>query len=199
MEDVLIVEDGQAERERLRDLFNSAGYRVIACSTVSEAEKVLEAAEFKIAFFDIGLNDRSGSYLFSSVKKSGRIANIIIYTGNPSGHLRQRFQREGASDYIVKGSSQATSERLLERVSELIGEPQESCFSGVELTKFLKEHIPAKSWLMFFDSDSKVPPCGKCGAKEYLVTFAQQPQVPPQINGLVICSLCGQPMDPEVG
>jgi DNA-binding response OmpR family regulator len=199
MEDVLIVEDGQVERDRLKDLFSSAGYGVVACSSVGEAEQVLLGAEFKLAFFDIGLNDRSGSYLFSSVKRSGKIANIIIYTGNPSGHLRQRFQREGASDYIVKGSSRASSEQLLERVKELIGEPQQRVVAGVELTAFLRQFVPVKSWQLFFDSDGKVPPCNKCGAKEYVVTFAQQPQIPPEVNGIVVCAVCNHVMDPEVG
>jgi DNA-binding response OmpR family regulator len=199
MEDVLIVEDGQVERERLKDLFISAGYGVTACSSVTEAEQILSANEFRLAFFDIGLNDRSGSYLFSSVKRSGKVANIIIYTGNPSGHLRQRFQREGASDYIVKGSNQAGSQQLLARVKELIGLPQQRAVEGVDLNTFLHQFIPAKFWKLFLDVDGKMPACCDCGSRDYVVTFAKHPQVPPEINGEVVCAACGRIMDPEVG
>ena len=39
MKDILIVEDGKQERERLEKLFLDGGYSVLACSSVGEAEK----------------------------------------------------------------------------------------------------------------------------------------------------------------
>ena len=50
-----------------------------------------------------------------SLSRSKQVEFIIIFTGNPSAHLQQRFLAEGAVDYIVKGSSQAKGEQPLRK------------------------------------------------------------------------------------
>ena len=65
MADILIVEDGKNERERLLNLFSERGYQVEAAETVSEAEGLLQSTSFRLAILDIGLSDKSGSHLFS--------------------------------------------------------------------------------------------------------------------------------------
>jgi len=115
MKDILIVEDGRQERERLEQLFSASGYSVSACESVGEAEKLLQRERYRLAILDIGLNDKSGSYLFSSLKQGDRASYVIIFTGNPSVHLKQRFLAEGAVDYIVKASLQAQNDNLLRR------------------------------------------------------------------------------------
>src|SRR5437016_4051940 len=122
MKDILVVEDGRKERDRLQALFSGAGYSVVACESVGEAEKYLTQEGFRLAILDIGLSDKSGSYLFNTIKRGGRVSYIIIFTGNPSVHLKQRFIDEGAVDYIVKGSPQAKNDLLLNRITEIIGE-----------------------------------------------------------------------------
>ncbi len=91
MKDILVVEDGVKERERLRNLFTKEGYKVSACESVGEAEEELKTQNFRLAILDIGLSDKSGSYLFNSIKRLNKVTYIIIFTGNPSVHLKQRF------------------------------------------------------------------------------------------------------------
>ena len=199
MKDILIVEDGQGERDRLLNLFKQKGYSVVACATVGEAEHALQIDAFQIALLDIGLSDRSGSYLFNAIKRGGRVSHILIFTGNPSVHLKERFLDEGASDYIVKGSPAAESEQMLRRVEELIGGAQPPAVEGMPLQEFLTRCVGEKSRKLFLEGDGSLPRCGKCHAADYRVTFLQQAQVPPQVQGLVVCAGCGAPMDLEVG
>lgn len=198
MKDILIVEDGIQERERLEQLFTQAGFAVIACETVAEAEEVLQREGFRLAILDIGLNDKSGSYLFNKIKGSSAVSYVMIFTGNPSVHLKQRFLDEGAVDYIVKASSQAGSEQLLARVKDLLGELSTSSPQGMPLDDLLRL-LPEKSRQLFLEMDGSYPECASCGARGYLVTFAHETQMPPDISGRVVCESCGAAMDPEIG
>lgn len=198
MKDILIVEDGRQERERLETLFVDAGYTVTACESVGDAESALEGDQFRMAILDIGLNDKSGSYLFNSLKQNDSVSYIIIFTGNPSVHLKQRFLDEGAIDYVVKASPQASNDQLLNRVQELLGEtssPGEGA-AVLSLQEFLNL-VPEKSKQLFY-VDGDIPACTSCGANEYVVRFSHQPQMPPEVNGIVVCSGCGEAMDPEI-
>lgn len=198
MKDILIVEDGKPERERLEKLFSSSGYSVSAFETVGEAEQCLRHEEFRLAVLDIGLADKSGSYLFSSIKRQKRVAFVVIFTGNPSVHLKQRFLEEGAVDYIVKGSPQAQNDAFVARVREIIGEAHMAQRSGIALEEFLAKYVLETSRQLFLDMQNAVPECAACGGRSYLVTFSHQAQVPPVIHGQVICAACGKQMDPEI-
>lgn len=198
MKDILIVEDGRPERERLEKLFQQAGFAVTACESVGEAEKSLQHTQYRLAILDIGLGDRSGSYLFNSIKRLKSAAYIIIFTGNPSVHLKQRFLDEGAVDYIVKGSAQAQNEAFLGRVREIIGEAHAQEPLGIDLEEFLEKYVESKSRKLFLDMNNSFPECSSCGARRYLVKFSEQPQIPPDISGKVVCASCGKVMDPEI-
>lgn len=198
MRDILIVEDGDQERERLLKLFGDAGYTVQACQTVTEAERASEREGFRLAILDIGLADRSGSHLFHTIKQGRRAAHVIIFTGNPSVHLKQRFLDEGAVDYVVKASPQSTNSAFLARVRELLGEPKKRGGEGILLDTFLRTYVTESSRRLFLESDDTFPACTNCKGREYVVTFSHQPQLPPNVTGAVVCVGCGRPMDPEV-
>ena len=198
MKDILIVEDGHHERERLVKLLTAGGYSVRGCESVKDAEAALAGESYRLAILDIGLNDRSGSVLFGAMKRAGTVPYVLIYTGNPSVHLKQRFMEEGAVDYIVKGSPQAIGDALLHRVNEILGSAQVSAVHGIPLEEFLKAHVGDASRKLFLDGDNALPECPRCRARNYVVTFARRPQVPPELVGEVLCAACGAPLDPEV-
>jgi len=198
MKDILIVEDAAKDRERLVKLFSTEGYTVVSCESVGQAEKSLEHERFRLAVLDIGLSDKSGSYLFNTIKNTDKVAYIIIFTGNPSMHLKQRFLDEGAADYIVKASPQSQSDQLLARVKDIIGAARSQTVSGIDLDYFLGQYVQETSRKLFLDMDNSYPQCQSCGSKQYVVSFSQKPQVPPEIHGSVVCGNCGTPMDPEV-
>jgi len=197
MKDILVVEDGTPERERLLTLFNDAGYAVEGCARVGDAEAILQLRSFRLAILDIGLHDKSGAHLFTELRRQGKTTFIIIFTGNPSVHLKDRFISEGAADYIVKGSRAAQSDMLLARVRELIGEPSSELPDGIPLDEFLSRCVPPTTRALFLNNDNSLPVCS-CGGSQYVVSFAQNPQLPPDIKGIVVCADCGSPMDPEI-
>lgn len=199
MKDILIVEDGVKERERLKNLFTKAGFRVSACESVQEAEDELQAQTFRLAILDIGLSDKSGSYLFNSIKRINKVSYIIIFTGNPSVHLKQRFIEEGATDYIVKASPEAQNDKFLARVKEIIGEAESPDCEGMDLDIFLDKYVNEVSRKLFLEETEKFPPCKNCGSKKYKVIFHHQTQMPPDISGQVVCVDCGALMDPDIG
>jgi CheY-like chemotaxis protein len=198
MKDILIVEDGAKERERLTRLFSEAGYTVAAFESVGEAEQSAEREQYRLAILDIGLNDRSGSYLFDRLKRHRTPPQVIIFTGNPSVHLKQRFLGEGAVDYIVKASPQSHGDQFLTRVKELIGPSGVKEVLGIELLEFLERYLPPTSRPLFLTMDNQCPKCRQCGQDRYVVTFAQQPQIPPTLTAVVVCGGCGTPLDPAV-
>ncbi len=198
MHDILIVEDGYAERERLRNLFATAQFSVSCAESADEAEELASREQFRLAILDIGLADKSGTHLFERFKRTARIPYIIILTGNPSVHLKQRFLDEGAVAYIVKASSAAANDTLLELVRSLLGAGSSAAVRGIPLADFVKQYLDEASRQLFMDADNKFSHCAKCGSTTYVVSFAFKTQMPPQVEGKVICSACGTEMDPEI-
>lgn len=199
MQDILIVEDGRHERERLERIFSADGYRVSAAESAQEAEALLLRESFRLAILDIGLADKSGSYLFDVMRRAGKIPYIIILTGNPSIHLKQRFLDEGAVAYIVKASSAAGNEPLLDQVRSLLGASDVRGPSGIPLSDFLTLYAGDATRELFYDADRQLPQCGECGARDFIVTFDHRTQIPPLVEGKVICVQCQREFDPRVG
>ncbi|MFN8392108.1 MAG: response regulator [Bdellovibrionota bacterium] len=199
MRDILIIEDGLHERERLKDVFTHAGFAVSTAESAQEAESLLAIESFRLAVLDIGLGDKSGSYLFEVMKRSGRVPYIIILTGNPSTHLKQRFLDEGAVAYIVKASNAAGNEALLDLVRSMLGSSDAKVQSGMPLADFLRLYVEESSRELFLDKDHQLPLCAHCSSADFVVTFNHKTQLPPLVEGKVICAHCLKDLDPEVG
>lgn len=199
MRDILIVEDGRKERERLAALFEKAGYAVVPTESVSEAETVLREEPFRLVILDIGLGDRSGTHLFQFIRRIHPDTRIIVFTGNPSVHLKDRFLNKGATDYIVKGSPESSDKKFLNRIQEMLPLSTDAeKLSGIPLDRFLKLYINEKSRKLFSDIDDQIAPCAKCQGKDFIVSFEHQLQMPPEVIGKVLCASCGSEMDPEI-
>ena len=200
MKDILIVEDGLHERERLVRLFSAAHYSVLCAESAVEAEQLLAADQFRLVILDIGLEDKSGSHLFEHLKSHAEIPYTIVLTGNPSTHLKQRFLDEGAHAYIVKASAAASNDSLLQTVKSLLGDAAvRTASTGIPLAEFAKKYLNESSRELFLDVDQQFPACARCGGKNYIVSFSHKTQLPPLVEGKVMCADCAHVMDPEVG
>lgn len=198
MRDILIVEDEPSERDHLKHLFERAGYSVLAAASVDSAQEILQNEKVRLAILDIGLGDRSGSYLFEYLRRTARAHFVLILTGNPSPHLQKRLTDEGAVDYIVKGSPRAADAMLAERVHSILGTPLPPHERRMPLGDFLQRFLPEPMRALFMDVDDQFPACRGCGSRNYVVTFEDRTQVPPEVNGIVVCEGCGRAMDREV-
>lgn len=199
MADILIVEDGLHERERLAKLFAGAHFTVSSAESVQEAERLLALESFRLTVLDIGLGDKSGSYLFEQLKRSNQVPYIVVLTGNPSVHLKQRFLDEGAAAYVVKASQAAENDSLLDLVRSLLGESEGDITQGIPLADFLRAYVNEASRELFLDEQGELAPCAHCGEREFTVSFGHRTQLPPMVEGRVICSRCRMEMDPKVG
>lgn len=199
MSDILVVEDGATERERLRKLFTDAGYKVDVAEDSKTAERILSLKNIRLLLLDVGLSDRSGSHLFSKIRHTYRAPITVILTGNPSVHLKRRFLEEGAAAYILKASFESENEQLLKKVETLLGNADFPSRLGIKLEDFLSSQLREDSRKLFLDLENKISNCQNCGYNDFIVTFDHKTQLPPCVEGLVICSKCGAKMDPEVG
>lgn len=105
-EKILIVEDDEALRERLRDYF-SLKNEVTLAKDLKEARHALEEKTFGVIILDLILPDGSGLALFESEECS---CPVIILTDLGSDESIISGLGAGAADYVVK----PVSEKVLE-------------------------------------------------------------------------------------
>lgn len=207
MADVLIVEDNPAEREHLQQAISSAGFVTESTDSVSAAKSLLSEQQFRLALIDVGLSDQSGSHLFEFIRSNDSVPYVIVRTGNPSLHLKQRFLQAGAVAYLVKATPEAAATSVVGLIQSLLGEVSVSAGTksvlaekaqGLKLGDFLDRLIGLDSRALFFESDGTLGPCPCCGSTDYVVRFDHQPQIPPEVHGLVVCAECGEKFDREI-
>ena len=87
---------------------------------------------------------------------------------------------------------------LCERVEELLGAASKQAATGISLDNFLRQYANEKSEKFFLDDRGEFPKCKSCGANSYVVVFSHKPQMPPEIEGQVLCSDCGALIKLEV-
>lgn len=200
MPDILIVEDGLKERERLEQLFLKADYTVNAVDTASKAESLLDLKQYRLCLLDIGLSDKSGSLLFDQIIRKSPKPLVLILTGNPSVYLKQKFIEEGAAGFILKGSAEAESKNLLNTIQSLLGSSSSSKdVLSIELEEFLKLYIPEISEDFFLNEKGNVKACSACSGTNIIVRFSHKTQLPPLVEGEVVCQSCSEPYDIKVG
>ncbi len=199
MPDILIVEDGLHERERLEKLFTTGGFSVRTAESASIAEDLLSVNKFRLCVLDIGLSDKSGSLLFQTIRRQDPKPLVVILTGNPSIYLKQKFLDEGAVSFILKASPESENENLLASIKSFLGSPETVRHSGIELSEFLKSYVQDSSRELFLNDDLKIVACRSCSKNNFEVIFTHKTQLPPLVEGKVVCADCGEIYDPEVG
>jgi len=123
LSDILVIEDRKIEREHLVSIFKKKGYSIKSADSIKSAKTLLEKSLYRLALIDLGLADGAGSPVFEMVNESEKVDYILILTGNPSPHLKQRFLDQGAAGYIVKGTKDASSDSLKQQVESILGGP----------------------------------------------------------------------------
>ncbi len=99
MKKVLIIEDDAAINELLGIHLEIAGYSVSNCSTISEAQGLIQEKP-SIIILDLGLPDGDGKALIPEIKE--REIPIIILTARKSLTEKVKGLNQGADDYMEK-------------------------------------------------------------------------------------------------
>jgi len=109
---VLIVEDDAAIQNILRMLFEANGFRVVVADTAARGEQDARLHRPDILVVDLGLPDRDGLNVITSVRLWSPVPIIVLSARSAETQRLAAFER-GADDYIMKPFS---APELLARV-----------------------------------------------------------------------------------
>jgi glycogen phosphorylase len=104
---ILLVEDDESVAQTMRELMKRLGSFVqetVRVGTLAGAMEAVSGSAFDVVILDLGLPDSQGLDTF--LQLHGRIPRvpIVVSTGLDDENLAMKAVREGAQDYLVKGS-----------------------------------------------------------------------------------------------
>jgi two-component system, NtrC family, sensor kinase len=113
---LLIVDDDAAARERLRDIFETAQYRVVTATEAASALRVLKGVRCDLVALDLEMPGVDGLALCKLLRAQPTTSKLPIIALSESDDETRKVQAftAGADDYITKPS---TPGELLSRVS----------------------------------------------------------------------------------
>jgi len=117
---LLVAEDSVTARTQLRQILESAGYRVTTAADGMEALANLQSGEFDLLVTDVEMPRLDGFGLTARVRRDQRLADlpVILVTALDSREDKERGVEVGANAYIVKrGFNQ---QRLLDTIRTLL-------------------------------------------------------------------------------
>ena len=112
---LLIVDDDPSSRDRLRDIFEHASYRVVTANEAASALRVLKGVRCDLVALDLempGVDGVALCKLLRSQPSTGKLPIIALSESDDESRKVQAFNA-GADDYITKPS---TAGELLSRV-----------------------------------------------------------------------------------
>jgi two-component system, cell cycle response regulator len=103
-ETIAIVDDDNSIRNLVRFLAKRAGYKLLECTTGSEAREKLPGADWDLAILDRRLPDMDGVVLADELKRDPELRNrfVIMLTGEADQDDKIEGLDQGADDYITK-------------------------------------------------------------------------------------------------
>jgi two-component system NtrC family sensor kinase len=113
---LLIVDDDHAARERLREIFETAQYRVVTANEAASALRVLKGVRCDLVALDLEMPGVDGLALCKLLRAQPTTSKLPIIALSESDDEARKVQAftAGADDYITKPS---TPGELLSRVS----------------------------------------------------------------------------------
>jgi two-component system, cell cycle sensor histidine kinase and response regulator CckA len=106
---ILLVEDNPLEARLVLRLLQAASPHNDChhCTSISDALARLSRQAIDIILLDLNLDDSSGYDTFARVRAAAATSAILVLSASEDEELAVRTVREGAQDYLVKGSFDA--------------------------------------------------------------------------------------------
>jgi DNA-binding response OmpR family regulator len=101
MAQILVVDDAETIRSRVRMLLEQAGHGVLEAGTGREALRVLYAEKPDIVLLDVSMPDMDGWEALERIRELTWVP-VLMVTARDAPPERVRGLRGGADDYIVK-------------------------------------------------------------------------------------------------
>jgi two-component system NtrC family sensor kinase len=106
---VLIVDDSLTVRMDLGEAFESAGFVITLCSTLSEARNALSTGSFALIILDVLLPDGDGIEFLQEIKNTAATAKtpVMLLSSELEVKDRVRGLKTGADEYVGKPYDQS--------------------------------------------------------------------------------------------
>ena len=114
---ILLVEDDDLVRGRLKELLERNGYKVDIATDGEEGHALGDTEPYDAVVLDIGLPQMDGISVLKNWRKEGRKMPVLILTARDDWSEKVAGFDAGADDYVTKPYS---SEELLARLRALI-------------------------------------------------------------------------------
>ncbi|HPC86758.1 MAG TPA: sigma-54 dependent transcriptional regulator [Smithellaceae bacterium] len=132
---ILIVEDGQSQREMLRDFLISEGHEVMEAENGEAAVRTVSNRHFDLLLLDYKMPGMSGLEVLKEVKKINHEIDVVIITAYGTIETAVEAIKAGAVDYITKPIELDELLILVDRVAERRGLIRENDLLKQELGK----------------------------------------------------------------
>jgi EAL domain-containing protein (putative c-di-GMP-specific phosphodiesterase class I)/ActR/RegA family two-component response regulator len=117
---VLLVDDDDAVRNALRRVLEHRGYRVVSCSSGSEAlEQLAGGGYYDAMVSDVRMPGMSGLRLLRSVREHDLDLPVILVTGNPDLGSATEAVEHGAFQYLIKPIESDRLDEVVERAAAI--------------------------------------------------------------------------------
>ncbi|MGI5940454.1 MAG: SpoIIE family protein phosphatase [Thermoleophilia bacterium] len=109
---ILIVEDNPGDVRLLEEYLADAGLPsmvLLKAVSIVDASRYFEEGPVDVILLDLGLPDGQGIESLRKIRKLAPIAPIIVLTGEADEDLAVEALREGAQDYLIKNTINASA------------------------------------------------------------------------------------------
>jgi DNA-binding NtrC family response regulator len=114
----LVVEDGQSQREILRDFLRDEGYDVSEAENGDKAIEEVRNAYFDLLLLDYKMPGKDGVKVLEEVKDINPDIDVIMMTAYGTVDTAVRAMKAGAADYITKPIELEELRILIDRIAE---------------------------------------------------------------------------------
>ncbi|HEY4355011.1 MAG TPA: response regulator transcription factor [Acidobacteriaceae bacterium] len=99
---LLVIEDDAAIADFIARSLQEAGYVVDPARTAAQAQRLIFEQDYAAIVLDLGLPDRDGFELMTSLREQGVSAPMLILSARRSLDDRVRGLEQGGDDYLTK-------------------------------------------------------------------------------------------------
>ena len=115
---ILVVEDGQSQREMLGDFLREKGHEALEAKQGEQALDLLDSHYFDLLLIDYKMPGMDGMELLGRVKQTNPEIDVIMMTAYGTVERAVQAMKAGAADYISKPIDLDELLILIERISE---------------------------------------------------------------------------------
>ncbi len=138
---ILLIEDNSGDARMIEELLNETGsfrYKLVWVDQLSKGLQSIQFGDIDIILTDLGLPDSHGFETFTTIHEHALEIPIVVMSGLNDETMAIQAVREGAQDYLVKGTADGTL--LIRTVRHAIERKQ----TELKLKKYANELKMAK-------------------------------------------------------